>query len=150
MAGAAVFLCAHAAGCGVMIHDASFFLPGGKAGVLLIHGLTGTPNEMQILGRGLHRAGFTVYGVQLAGHCGDNADLVKTGWQDWYRSVEQGAQRMFEHVDTLFAGGLSMGAVLALKLAAEHADAIRGVGVYGPTFFMMAGQCPVIRARWAF
>ena len=31
-----------------MITDVSFFFKGGRAGVLLIHGLTGTPAEMQI------------------------------------------------------------------------------------------------------
>ncbi|MEG0186587.1 MAG: alpha/beta hydrolase, partial [Stenotrophomonas sp.] len=30
-----------------------FFLPGGPQGVLLIHGLTGTPAEMRMLGKGL-------------------------------------------------------------------------------------------------
>ena len=42
------------------IEDLSYFLPGNKNGVLLIHGLTGTPNEMRILANGLHKAGFTV------------------------------------------------------------------------------------------
>ena len=51
------------------IEDLSYFLPGNKNGVLLIHGLTGTPNEMRILANGLHKAGFTVYAIQLAGRC---------------------------------------------------------------------------------
>ena len=117
-----------------MITDVSFFYKGGRAGVLLIHGLTGTPAEMQILGKGLHKAGFTVYGMQLAGHCGDEDDLLATTWHDWYDSVNRAADRLLEHVDTLFVGGLSMGAVLALKYAADHPQDTKGVGVYGPTF----------------
>ena len=61
----------------------------GRSGVLLVHGLTGTPNEMRFVARGLHEAGYTVHAVQLAGHCGSAEDLVKTGWQDWYASVEK-------------------------------------------------------------
>lgn len=117
-----------------MITDASFFLKGGRAGVLLIHGLTGTPAEMQILGKGLNKEGFTVYGMQLAGHCGNEADLLSTNWHDWYDSVNHAADRLLKHVDTLFVGGLSMGAVLALKLAADRPNDVKGVGVYGPTF----------------
>ncbi len=117
-----------------MITDVSFFFKGGRAGVLLIHGLTGTPAEMQILGKGLHKAGFTVYGMQLAGHCGDEDDLLATNWHDWYDSVNRAADRLLQHVDILFVGGLSMGAVLSLKLAADRPDDVKGVGVYGPTF----------------
>lgn len=120
-------------GC-VMITDASFFLKGGRVGVLLIHGLTGTPAEMQILGKGLHKEGFTVYGMQLAGHCGNEDDLLSTDWRDWYDSVNRAADRLLQHVDTMFVGGLSMGAVLALKLAADRGEDVQGLGVYGPTF----------------
>lgn len=117
-----------------MIKSADFYFEGGRAGVLLIHGLTGTPNEMRTVGKGLHRAGFTVYGMQLAGHCGDLDDLVRTGWKDWYASVLEGVDRLRRDVDHCFVAGLSMGAVLALKAAADRPDDIAGVGVYGATF----------------
>lgn len=117
-----------------MIQNAEFILPGNRTGVLLIHGLTGTPNEMRIVGRGLNRAGFTVYAMQLAGHCGNEDDLNQTTWQDWYKSVETAALKLKEQVDHVFVAGLSMGALLSLKLAAEHPELVRGVGVYGVTF----------------
>lgn len=133
-----------------MITDASFFLKGGRAGVLLIHGLTGTPSEMQILGKGLNKAGFTVYGMQLAGHCGDKDDLLETGWRDWYDSVNRAADRLLKHVDTLFVGGLSMGAVLSLKLAADRPQDVQGVGVYGPTFVYDGWTMPFYARKFAF
>jgi len=117
-----------------MIKKADFYLPGGRSGVLLIHGLTGTPQEMRLVGKGLHRAGFTVYGMQLAGHCGDEEDLLKTGWHDWYRSVWQAADRLRKDVDHMFVAGLSMGALLALKLAADRPEEVDGLGLYGTTF----------------
>ena len=117
-----------------MIKQADFFLQGGRSGVLLIHGLTGTPAEMRFVGKGLHRAGFTVHGMQLAGHCGDEADLLKTGWRDWYRSVTEAAEKLRNQVDHLFVAGLSMGALLALKLAADHPQNVDGLGLYGTTF----------------
>ncbi len=118
-----------------MIQDHSFKLEGSNGrGVLLIHGLTGTPMEMRLLAKGLHSAGFTVQCVQLAGHCGSVEDLLNTGWRDWYGSVSVAAQTLRREVDELYVGGLSMGALLALKLAADRPDAVDGVGVYGATF----------------
>ena len=133
-----------------MIQNVEYVLEGGPAGVLLIHGLTGTPNEMRTLAKGLHGAGFTVYGVQLAGHCGSKDDLLATTWQDWYASVEAAADKLREQVDHLFVGGLSMGAVLALKLAAEQGDRIAGVGVYGPTFRYDGWSIPLYARRLNF
>ncbi|MDR6936715.1 alpha/beta fold hydrolase [Luteibacter sp. 3190] len=117
-----------------MSNSAAFQFEGGRDGVLLIHGLTGTPTEMRLVGKGLNRAGYTVVGVQLAGHCGSEDDLLATTWQDWYASVEAAAEELRGRVDRLFVAGLSMGALLALRLAAMRPDWIDGVGVFGATF----------------
>lgn len=117
-----------------MIKATDFLLEGDRRGVLLIHGLTGTPMEMRLLAKGLNQAGFTVYGMQLAGHCGDVDDLLATDWHDWYASVERAAEHLLQRVDHLFVGGLSMGALLSLKLAADCPGQVAGVGVYGATF----------------
>lgn len=117
-----------------MNHSAEFQFEGGRDGVLLIHGLTGTPTEMRMVGKGLNRAGFTVVGVRLAGHCGSEDDLLATTWEDWYASVEAAANELRGRVDRVFVAGLSMGALLALRLAAVRPDWIDGVGVYGATF----------------
>ena len=106
-----------------MIQDHSFFFQGDRRGILLIHGLTGTPMEMRLLGLGLHARGYTVAGMQLAGHCGNVEDLLATGREDWYGSVQRAADVLRPKVDHLFVAGLSMGALLALKLAADRADA---------------------------
>lgn len=116
------------------MHDHGFELPGGPEGVLLIHGLTGTPAEMRILARGLHRAGFTVHAVQLAGHCGDVDDLVQTRWTDWYDSVCRAADKLQAQTQRFYVGGLSMGALLALKYAADHPARCAGVMAYSPIF----------------
>ncbi|HKE49715.1 MAG TPA: alpha/beta fold hydrolase [Rhodanobacteraceae bacterium] len=127
-----------------MTKPSEFHLAGGRSGVLLIHGLTGTPTEMRFVGNGLNRAGFTVLGMQLAGHCGDEADLLATGWRDWYASVVDAAARLQQQVDHLFVAGLSMGAILALKLAIDRPDEVDGVGLYGTTFFHDGWATPTI------
>ena len=105
-----------------------------RTGILLIHGLTGTPAEMRLLGKGLNKQGFTVYGVQLAGHCGSMEDLVAARWTDWIASVESGLQRFAEHVDQVVVGGLSMGALLSLAVAERHPSKVAGVCALSTTF----------------
>ncbi len=115
------------------ITDNSYWMEGGDAGVLLIHGLGGTPTEMKNVAKTLNRAGFTVYGMQLAGHCGSEADLTATTWQEWYASVEAAHDRLQARCRNVFAGGLSMGALLALHLAARRPDRVRGLCLYSIT-----------------
>jgi len=113
--------------------DKSFRYGNGDAAVLLIHGLTGTPVEMQAVGRGLAAQGFTVYGMQLAGHCGSESDLLNTGWKDWYRSVEDAWLDISSRHADVFVAGLSMGAIMALHLSAQYPEKIRGLGLYSTT-----------------
>jgi carboxylesterase len=116
----------------------------------LIHGLTGTPNELRFVARGLRAAGFEAECVRLAGHCGSEADLLATGWQDWFASVEQAADVLRQKVKHLFVAGLSMGAVLALKYAIEHPDKVDGLGLYGTTFFYDGWSIPWYGRHLAF
>jgi carboxylesterase len=111
----------------------SFRFGHGKAAVLLIHGLTGTPVEMQAVGRGLAAQGFSVYGMQLEGHCGSESYLLNTGWIDWYRSVENAWLDICSRHADVFVAGLSMGALMAMHLSAGHPDKIRGLGLYSTT-----------------
>ena len=124
-----------------------FVMPGtganARTGVLLIHGLTGTPAEMRLLGKGLSKQGFTVYGVQLAGHCGSMEDLVSTRWTDWLSSAESGLQRFAAHVDHVVVGGLSMGALLSLAVAERHPDKVAGVCALSTTFRYDGWSIPV-------
>jgi carboxylesterase len=115
------------------IVDRSFRYGNGDAAVLLIHGLTGTPVEMQSVGRGLAAMGFSVYGVQLPGHCGSELELLNTGWRDWYRGVEDAWRDAASRHSDVFAAGLSMGALMAIHLSARHPGAIRGLGLYSTT-----------------
>ena len=130
-----------------------FVLPGqgpnGRTGVLLVHGLAGTPNEMRQLGRSLQGAGFEVHGVQLAGHCAGLEDLVATHWQDWAESVHAAAQRLRARMDKLVVMGLSMGAVLALELAAMRPDLVDGVVALSTSFWHDGWSMPIF-TRLAF
>ncbi|HMM19454.1 MAG TPA: alpha/beta fold hydrolase [Selenomonadales bacterium] len=97
-----------------------FFFPGGSRGALLIHGFTGSPSEMRLLGEDLHTRGYTVLGPRLCGHGTSEADLAQTGWLHWYSAVEDGYHLLKSLCRDVYVAGLSMGGLLALKLAAEY------------------------------
>ena len=120
----------------------------GKTGVLLVHGITGSPAEMKPLVRKLTGQGFSVACPQLAGHCSTLKELKQTRWSDWYASLEAAMERLGEECDTLFVSGLSMGALLALKLAADHPDRIQGVATLSATFFYDGWNVPRLRQRF--
>jgi carboxylesterase len=111
-----------------------FLLPGGDRGVLLIHGFTGAPAEMRLLGDYLHGLGYTVLGPRLAGHGTSPQDMARTDWRHWYADVEDGYHLLRGLCREVSVAGLSMGALLAFKLAAEHPVA-RIAAVSTPIFF---------------
>ena len=67
-----------------------FFIPGGPVGCVLVHGFTGSPKEMRMLGEYLHQQGHSVFGVRLAGHATTMEDMIRSRRQDWLASVEDG------------------------------------------------------------
>lgn len=124
------------------IEDRSLYLRRGRTGILLVHGLGGTPVEMRTVALGLARQGYTVYCPQLAGHCGSADQLRATGWKDWLASVEAAHDRLLDDCDTVIVGGLSMGAVLALHLAAIRPDTVAGVAMFAPTLWLNGWGVP--------
>jgi carboxylesterase len=115
------------------LEELGLFFPGSRIGIMLIHGLGGTPVEMKIVAKRLNRYGFSVLCPLLAGHCSSEADLVATTWNDWTASVQNAHERMVEHMDVIFAGGLSAGAVLSLYTAQRNPGGIRGLVLYSIT-----------------
>ncbi len=99
-------------------HADEFLLKGNKIGVMLIHGVTGIPEEMRLLGEYLNSKGATVYGVRVAGHGTTPEELSKLKWKDLYNSVEEKLEILkMQNVSTIIVGGLSMGGMLTLALA---------------------------------
>jgi|HubBroStandDraft_1064217.scaffolds.fasta_scaffold03380_5 carboxylesterase len=113
-----------------------FFFPGAGVSALLIHGLTGTPYEMRYLGEQLAARGVRVRGVKLAGHAGTPEELGEASYDHWYESVVNGFEELRQHDEPVVVVGLSMGAVLAARLTADQGEAIAGVTLLAPAFFL--------------
>jgi carboxylesterase len=91
----------------------------GDTGILLLHGLTGTPGEVEPLGNYLAERGISTLGPWLKGHDTNPKDLAKTTWQDWAESAREAYDHLKQNCSKVFVGGLSMGADQALHLAAH-------------------------------
>ena len=121
-------------------NDTTVRFPGGKVGVLLLHGLDGTPAEVRYVAMGLNKAGYTVHTPQLFGHGPANAGDSK--WQDWYRSARAAPIELRKECDTVIVGGLCMGAILGLHLAARQPDKVQGVALFSPTLWINGWAMP--------
>nr|WP_218626494.1 alpha/beta fold hydrolase [Pseudomonas sp. dw_358] len=113
--------------------SAGFKLGDGPVAVLLIHGLTGTPTELRKVAQGLAKRGYSVYVPTLPGHCGDNADLQATRWTDWYAGVQRTFLDIRQQHEQVFVGGLSMGSVMSMYLAAQYPGQVAGLLLYSTT-----------------
>lgn len=94
-----------------------FSLPGGRVGVLLVHGFTSTPYDVRALGSDLAVHGVASEGILLAGHGTRPEDLAATGLAHWLRSVREGYDRLSRRCDSVFALGISLSGNFILTLA---------------------------------
>jgi carboxylesterase len=134
----------------------SYSFEGGRTGVLLVHGLGGTPIEMRYVALALSRAGMTVRVPQLAGHCATESELKYSHWQDWYGTIDRELDELRKTCDTVIVGGLSAGALLSLHLAANRPDDVQGVACFAPTVWLNGWGVPwyarlfrLVRHKWA-
>jgi len=112
-----------------------------QATVLLIHGLTGTPNEMKSLASYMYRKGCSIVCPRLARHGEPLYILKKAKWQEFYKSVKDALLKIPSD-QKVFVSGLSMGALLALLLAVEFPERIAGVSGLSPTLFYDGWNIP--------
>ena len=93
------------------------FLKGGSDACLLIHGFSGSTYEMRELGEFLHRNGYTVSVISLAGHGTVPSDLAGVRAEDWIEQISEEWQRLSGIYNKVYPIGLSMGALLVVTLA---------------------------------
>ncbi len=128
------------------VDTGEFYFDGTGLSALLIHGLTGTPYEMRYLGERLAAAGVRVRGVRLAGHAGEPHELGAATHEHWYESVVQGFEELRRFGDPNVAIGLSMGALLAARLAEDQREAIAALVILAPAFFLQPGLTLALKA----
>jgi carboxylesterase len=129
----------------IMPGAGSYFFEGNAIGVLLLHGFTGTPQNIRPIADHLARRGYTVAGPRLAGHGTAIADMIPTGPHDWLRSAGEGLAWVRQFARTIFVAGVSLGGTLAFGMALEHGDALAGVACINSPFLDVAALEPLVK-----
>lgn len=119
----------------LIANSESLYLSGGKTGVLLLHGFTGSPASILPWAQGIHEAGYTVSVPRIAGHGTAWQDLNHTNWEAWYDSAESALLSLKANCDRVFVAGFSVGGALALKLAQIRGSEIEGLLLLNPSIF---------------
>jgi len=119
----------------------------GGCRVMLLHGLTGCPTELAYIAHWLRSRGrYHVSCPRLVNHGQPISVLARTTWRELRDSAREAffeARRdaLAEGVP-LVVGGLSLGAVLSLMLAAEYPQDVAGVACLAPTLFYDGWSVP--------
>jgi carboxylesterase len=100
-------------------------------GILVLHGLTGSPQSVSCLADAFAGAGWDVELPLLPGHGTSIDDLLRTAWADWSVAAETAFDRLAARCDRVAVAGLSMGGALALWLAVRHPE-IAGLVLVNP------------------
>lgn len=117
------------------------------AGVLLIHGLSGSPASMQPWAETLAAEGHETRVPLLPGHGTRWQDANDTGFDDWFATVEAELTELAARHRTVVVCGLSMGGTLALRLAQVHPDKVAGLVLVNPAVMtkqLLAKFTPVL------
>ena len=104
-----------------------------EIGVVLSHGLTGTPQSMRAWGEYLAAEGVGVRGPRLPGHGTRWQDLNRTRWPDWYAEVARAVDELAGQYSSVFVFGQSMGGTLTLRAAQEYGSALAGIALVNPS-----------------
>lgn len=109
-------------------------LDGHRGAVLCIHGLSGTPYEVKPIAVELHRRGYRVLCPLLIGHGRSNQALANSRWMDWYVSAKRAFEELSKDWNEVMIVGFSMGGLIALKLAHEKGEHVKGVAALAPAY----------------
>jgi carboxylesterase len=104
---------------------------GDRRGALVLHGFTGCPQSMRLLGEAFAKAGFTVEVPRLPGHGTTVEDMATTDFGDWSAAADAAYRDLAARTDSVVVAGLSMGGTLTLWLAARHPE-IKGIILVNP------------------
>ncbi len=101
---------------------------------VLIHGINGSPEDMYELREALEAQGFRTHNLLLPGHGTSIHDFAQHGWDEWRQAVADAADGALSAQCPVFVVGHSLGAALALSVAADR-----------PQLAGVVALCPPVR-----
>lgn len=116
-----------------------------RGAVLLLHGFTGTPWEVLPLAEGLAALGYHVRVPRLPGHGTVPEDMRFAGRAEWEQAAQDELDALAEAKRVVVAG-LSMGGLLAVRLAARNRERVAGLVLMAPVVTLRGIEARAMRA----
>ena len=113
-----------------------------KGAVLLFHGLTGSPFELQKYAKFLFKNGYDVYAQCLPGHGDDFNAIYTVTYNDWLNHAYNQFEKLKSKYENVFVAGLCLGAVLALSVAIKYPNKVSGIISLSTTLFLDGWRLP--------
>jgi carboxylesterase len=133
----------------IMPGAGAYWFEGNEVGCLILHGFTGTPQNVRPLADYLARRGLTVSVPRIAGHGTTVQDLDTTGPDDWLSTADQALADLRSRCATVFVAGISLGGTYTLELARRHQDLAGVVVMAAPVLDLEAlnpsSRTPTVR-----
>ncbi|WP_367616508.1 alpha/beta hydrolase [Corallococcus exercitus] len=123
---------------------APFALGRGPDACLLLHGFTGSPWEVRPLGEALAARGMRVVAPRLPGHGTTPEAMLDVDYRDWQACADD-ALASLSGYRRVFVAGLSMGALLALRLAAHQPEAVHALALVAPAIRFRGARMALVR-----
>jgi carboxylesterase len=101
-------------------------------GVLILHGFTGSLDTVRPASSVAEKLGLPWRMPVMRGHGTRFEDLVGVVPHDWYEDAEAALLDLLGEVQKVVVVGLSMGGLVALNLAMEHAHSLAGLVLLTP------------------
>jgi carboxylesterase len=110
---------------------AAFELGRGPDAVLLLHGFTGSPWDVRPLAEALAEHDYYIRAIRLPGHGLTPEAMLEVSWRDWEHAALDALAGLSEYRH-VFVAGLSMGALLAMLLAAQRPERVQALALLAP------------------
>lgn len=110
---------------------------------IIIHGFTGTPNEVKPLAHALEQIGYEVLTPLLPGHSMNKERLDKASASDWLQWIEKIIRQAMEENKKIHMIGFSMGAMIATIMA--YRFAVSTLVLLSPAVYVLTPNLVKIR-----
>lgn len=98
-----------------------------RIGVLIVHGFMSSPASLKSYGEKLHKKGYSVMGMRLAGHGTSPHDANERSAEDWLASVRRSYRILSAFVDEVVVVGFSTGGAVSLVFSKEKPPGLAGL-----------------------
>ncbi|CAM3940062.1 alpha/beta fold hydrolase [Alkalicoccus chagannorensis] len=117
-------------------------------GCLIVHGFTGTPEEVKDIQSHFQKEAWLVYTPELPGHNGTRQALKESNHREWIYKAQVALEELLKRCSRVYVIGFSMGGVIAGYLAARY-PVDRLVLISSSVFYLNPKQIAEDVTGWA-